>query len=122
MMNWSAPGPKLFFPNIVFTLIRSGIKRPDNTFTFRVPKHLTKMDIKAYLEGLYNVSVESVETTTFLGKLSRQGSKRLPSKKNAVVRLAAESVAGFKWPDAPKPEDLKYPIDSTPNYPTVHKK
>lgn len=122
MMQWNLPGPKVFFPSTIFTLIRSGIKRPANTFTFRVPRHLTKLDVKAYLEGLYAVKVESVETTTFIGKLKRQGTLRLPSKKNAVVKLAAESVAGFKWPDSPKPEEFKYPLDNTPDYPKMHKK
>lgn len=122
MMNWNAAGPKLFFPNTIFTLIRSGIKREPNTFTFRVPKHLNKMDIKAYLEGLYNVQVESVETTTFLGRLKRQGTKRMPTKKNAVVSFSTESLAGFTWPEAPKPEALKYPQDTTPDYPVLHKK
>lgn len=121
-MNWSAAGPKLFFPNTVFTLIRSGIKKEPNMFTFRVPKHLSKMDIKAYLEGLYNVQVESVETTTFLGKLKRQGTKRMPTKKNAVVSFTSDSLAGFTWPEPPKAEALKYPQDSTPDYPVMHKK
>jgi len=122
MMNWNASGPKLFFPNIVFTLIRSGIRRPVNTLNFRVPKHLTKLDIKAYLEGLYEMGVEHVETTTFLGRLKRQGSKRMPTKKTAVVQFSAESMRDFKWPDAPKPEELKYPLDNSPDYPIVHKK
>ena len=123
-MNWSGPGPKLFFPNIVFTLIRSGIKRPSNVLTFRVPLHLTRPDIKAYLEGLYPpLRVESVQTTVFLGRQKAMANQRMPSKKNAVVTFDVTSMEGFRWPDAPKPEDFRYPVqDPQDRYPQVHKK
>ncbi len=122
-MNWDATGPKLFFPNVVFTLIRSGIKRAPNIFTFRVPLHLTKPDIKAYLEGLYNVKVDAVETTTFIGRLKRQGTVRMPNKKTAVVQFDAASLNGFKWPNSPSQDQLIYPLDDRrPNYPVMRKK
>lgn len=123
-MNWGAAGPKLFFPSTIFTLIRSGIKRPANVLTFRVPLHLTRPDIKSYLEGLYPpLKVESVQTTVFLGRMKSMTGKRMPTKKNAVVTFETGSMQGFKWPKSPEPEELKYPQpDPQDRYPKVHKK
>lgn len=123
MMNWTAAGPKLFFPSTVFTLIRSGLRRTSPaTQTFRVPLHLTKLDIKAYLEGLYGLPVQSVETTIFLGRVTKNGTKRMPDKKNAVVTFDEAAVAGFSWPAAPAGDALKYPLDRKPEYPRMKKK
>jgi ribosomal protein L23 len=117
-----ALGPKVFFPSAVFTLIRSGIKRPANELTFRVPRYMTKLDIKAYLEGLYGSKVTGVETTTFLGRLELNGKKRGPTKKNAVVTFEPRSMGGFKWPDPPSAEDLKFPAEPAPKPPRFYKK
>lgn len=120
-MNWKAAGPKLFFPNIVFTMIRSGKSRPANQVTFRVPLHLNKLDIKAYLEGLYNVPVAQVETTIFLPRTdSRTGRHKQPTKKNAVVTLGEGHT--FEFPDPPPPEKLIYPLDRTQNFQVMRKK
>lgn len=121
VMNWGAPGPKLFLPNIVFTMIRSGKNRPANQVTFRVPLHLNKLDIKAYLEGLYNVPVAHVETTIFLPREdARTGRHKQPTKKNAVVTLGEGHT--FTFPEPPPAESLIYPLDRRQNFQIIRKK
>lgn len=57
------------FPNWVMTLHRTTGKqslRP-NEYVFKVPKEMTKFDIRQYMEKLYGVKVESVNTVRYDG-------------------------------------------------------
>lgn len=110
----TAAGPKVWFPNFVFTMIRSGKAREKNEVIFRVPRILNKLDITQYLEGLYGVKVESVRTANFLSKTTRMGRRYIPNKKNAIVTLKES----FAFPPATDLSLLKYPL---PN-PNVYKK
>lgn len=109
-------GPKLYFPNFVFTLVRSGKERTPNTAVFRVPRILNKLDIKQYLEGLYGLKVNSIRTTNFLSKTTRQGKRYIPNKKNAVVKLAEP----FKYPEPTDLSLLKYPLPPSNVYRKIH--
>lgn len=112
-----AQGPKLYFPNFVFTLVRSGKPRDSKEVVFRVPRILNKLDIKQYLEGLYGVKVAAVQTFNFLPKSTRQGRHYTPARKNAIVRLEG---ATFKYPPLTDPSLLKHPIDNPNKYPKAH--
>lgn len=126
-------GPKVYFPNLVFTMIRSGKTRTPNTHVFRIPSFLTKMDVKNYLERIYGVAVKSVSMANFLGRSrTRFGGKPITSKKNAIVEVFPSSgdpnsgdAAVFKFPPPPPPDQLKYPTElrnSRLPYPVFHKK
>lgn len=110
-------GPKVYFPNFIFTLVRSGKSRAANQAVFRVPRILNKLDIKQYLEGLYGVKVASVQTFNFLAKTTRQGRHYTPSRKNAIVKLEG---ATFKYPPMTDPSLLKHPLENTNKYPKLH--
>lgn len=114
-------GPKYYFPNLVFSIIRSGrIHRSPNTFTFRVPTFLTRYDIAQYLEKLYGVTVESIRTQNFLSKITRQGKRKIPGKKNAIVTIKDD---GFRYPPPPPPNELIFPDESMEmRYPKIRKK
>lgn len=108
---------RFYFPNIIFTLIRSGKPRDPNEVVFRVPKVLNKMDIKQYLEKLYNLPVSRVHTVNFLARESQGGRKRRPAYKNAIVTYTGEP---FKYPVAPAADLLKFPRqDLVPKYPRI---
>ena len=107
-------GQKLFFPNIVFTMIRSSIPRKDNEFTFRVPVHLTKYDITQYLEQLYSIKVKNVSTTNFPRSVVRSTKRIIPSRKNAVVEIEGQ----FSYPSPPDVNKLNYPV---PNFRATRK-
>ena len=69
---------------------KSTLGSEHNQVTFRVPMDATKPEIKAAVEGLFEVKVETVRTLIQKGKTKRfkgQLGKRSDYKK-AVVRLA----------------------------------
>ncbi len=109
-------GPKVFFPNFTFTMVRSAKEHGPKTAVFRVPMILNKMDIKAYLEGLYGVTVTDVQTRIFLPSTTRQGRSYTPGRKNAIVTM----TKAFAYPPPPPPEKLKNPLPETNVYPSVH--
>ncbi|GAC1446290.1 MAG: 50S ribosomal protein L23 [Pyrinomonadaceae bacterium] len=57
--------------------------------TFRVDVHATKPEIKAAIERIFNVKVDTVRTLNYDGKMKRQGryTGRRPSWKKAYVSL-----------------------------------
>lgn len=64
-------------------------KEEQNTATFRVALDANKVEIRAAVEAVFNVKVQSVRTAVFEGKLKRQGRSegRRPSFKKAFVKL-----------------------------------
>lgn len=111
-------GPKIYFPNFVFTLIRSGKERPPDQVVFRVPRILNKLDIRQYLEGLYNVRVKNIHSFNFLGKTTRGGRNYRPAKKNVIVTLEG---ATFTYPPPPDSSRLMHPLPNMNNWPKIHK-
>jgi large subunit ribosomal protein L23 len=59
--------------------------------TFRVDRDATKPEIKAAVEKIFNVQVDSVRTINYQGKMARRGrfEGRKPSWKKAYVTLKA---------------------------------
>lgn len=67
----------------------------DKKYTFVVKKSANKTQIKAAVEKLFNVKVESVNTVNCKGKLKRMGRNQgyAPDYKKAIVQLTADSKA-----------------------------
>jgi large subunit ribosomal protein L23 len=65
------------------------VKENLNTLTFRVARGANKQEIRAAVEQIFKVKVESVRTATCHGKIRRQGrfSGRRPDWKKAYVTL-----------------------------------
>ncbi len=91
-------------------LVRSHL--PPHQAVFRVPKQLTKLDIKAYLENLYKINITDVRTMVYLGKKFKVPvpgkfiEKKKPSYKKAIVTMTED----FIFPPPPQvPEALKMP-------------
>lgn len=116
-LKFTPQGPKLYFPNFVFTLVRSGKTRAPNEVVFRVPRFLNKLDIQQYLEGLYGVRVADVKTFNFLPRITRMGRSYRPGRKNAIVRLEG---ATFTHPPAPSADQLKFPLPNSNEWPKLH--
>ncbi|MDR3196099.1 MAG: 50S ribosomal protein L23 [Endomicrobium sp.] len=65
------------------------LKETNNKYTFVVDKDANKFQIKQAVESLFNVKVESVHTSNYLGKSKRMGMRvgyRRDWKK-AIVKL-----------------------------------
>ncbi|MEJ2109151.1 MAG: 50S ribosomal protein L23 [Acidobacteriota bacterium] len=65
------------------------IKETQRTVTFKVRRDANKIEIKAAVEALFKVKVESVRTANFQGKKRRQGRYvgQRPDWKKAYVTL-----------------------------------
>ncbi|KIY53007.1 hypothetical protein FISHEDRAFT_34153 [Fistulina hepatica ATCC 64428] len=88
-------GRPVYLPNIVFRLVRNHTPegQPYNPYeaTFRVPRSVTKVDIRSYLLAMYGVQTTYIRTDNYIGDLRRAqvGKERKhPAYKRAVVGLA----------------------------------
>ncbi|KAJ1980666.1 mitochondrial 54S ribosomal protein YmL41 [Dimargaris xerosporica] len=97
---------KVFFPNIIFRLVRSERLQP-NQAAFKVPVNVNKFDVRDYLTHLYGVTVLDVRTVIYPGskKLNRASKETIkkPRVKKAIVTLAEE----FKYPAPPNRDDFE---------------
>jgi large subunit ribosomal protein L23 len=68
-----------------------------NSYTFKVVPDATKPEIKAAVEQLFEVRVESVNTLNVKGKVKRtmRGTSRRKNWKKAIVRLAEGQTIDF---------------------------
>jgi len=66
---------------------------PAKRYVFQVDIRATKPQIKAAVEEIFNVKVQSVTTTRKMGKIKRQGRTqgRRPEVKKAYVTLTVDS-------------------------------
>jgi large subunit ribosomal protein L23 len=65
------------------------VKESNRTLCFKVDPHATKTEIKEAVQIIFKVKVESVQTSTFLGKERRRGKTvgHRPEWKKAYVKL-----------------------------------
>ena len=57
-------GPQLhvFRTNFFIQLVWPGTAQPEDTVQFRIPMEMTRVDLRNYLEQIYNVPVAAVRT------------------------------------------------------------
>jgi len=111
--------PQIVLCNWLVTLLRPGNRLPDNVVMFKVDGKMTKFDIKNYLQEIYKIPVEKVNTSWQLGKSTRHPQKRgvmqkKPDFKRAYV-IMGEGYK-FRYPDdplefPPDDEDIVVPAD-----------
>jgi ribosomal protein L23 len=63
--------PKVYFPNYIFTLCRPIAGQRSTIVTFKVPRKLTKLDIKEYVQSVYQAEVKKVNTVILHRKKRR---------------------------------------------------
>lgn len=90
-------GKRIYLPNFVLQFIRNRtpVGRPYNPYeaTFRIPKQLTKNDLRSYLFFVYGVKTTYIRTDNYIGAFKRIGHSRTKirrkegSFKRAVVGL-----------------------------------
>ncbi|XP_030646626.1 large ribosomal subunit protein uL23m [Chanos chanos] len=95
------PQLRLFRPTFTMTLVRPGKEQPPDTVQFRIPIEMTKIDVRNYLEKIYDVPVAAVRTRIQFGSNKKrnhlnQRVKR-PDYKVAYVQLAQQQT--FEFPD-----------------------
>ena len=74
-----------------------GVKQTESTLVFEVAMRATKTEVRAAVEQIFKVKVDSVRTATFPGKERRRGrfAGFRPDWKKAYVKLKA----GQKMPE-----------------------
>ncbi|KAF5383757.1 hypothetical protein D9615_003504 [Tricholomella constricta] len=87
-------GRRVYLPNIILRLVRNNTLEgePYNPYeaTFRIPKSVTKTDLRSYLLAVYGVQTTYIRTDNYISPLfPRLGNKRKAFKtyKRAVVGL-----------------------------------
>uniref|UniRef100_A0A8C9H783 Large ribosomal subunit protein uL23m n=1 Tax=Piliocolobus tephrosceles TaxID=591936 RepID=A0A8C9H783_9PRIM len=86
-------GPQLrvFRTNFFIQLVRPGVAQPEDTVQFRIPMEMTRVDLRNYLENIYNVPVAAVRTRVQYGSNKRRDHRNVrikkPDYKVAYVQL-----------------------------------
>ncbi|MBW00377.1 39S ribosomal protein L23, mitochondrial, partial [Eschrichtius robustus] len=70
------PQLRVFRTNFFIQLVRPGMAQPEDTVQFRIPMEMTRVDLRSYLERIYNVPVAAVRTRVQHGGCPGRG---LPS-------------------------------------------
>lgn len=82
--------PKSFMPNLVFTLVRTERRQP-NQAVFRCPAFMNRFEIYNYLASIYDIHAIDVSTinypTRWKWDLNRMVKQPIPSFKKAFVTL-----------------------------------
>ncbi|XP_062949920.1 large ribosomal subunit protein uL23m [Cynocephalus volans] len=96
-------GPQLrvFRTNFFIQLVRPGTEQPEDTVQFRIPMEMTRVDLRNYLERIYNVPVAAVRTRVQHGSSRKRDYRNVrikkPDYKVAYVQLAHGQT--FTFPD-----------------------
>ncbi|XP_008576873.1 PREDICTED: 39S ribosomal protein L23, mitochondrial [Galeopterus variegatus] len=96
-------GPQLrvFRTNFFIQLVRPGTEQPEDTVQFRIPMEMTRVDLRNYLERIYNVPVAAVRTRVQHGSGRKRDYRNVrikkPDYKVAYVQLAHGQT--FTFPD-----------------------
>lgn len=96
-------GAKLYFPNIIFKLVRSNL--PPHQAVFHTPPQLNKFDIKMYLEKLYQIAITDVRTMNYLGRPSKIIARRERGGKPSFKKVIVTMEDDFVFPPPPTVKD-----------------
>ncbi|XP_006860870.1 PREDICTED: 39S ribosomal protein L23, mitochondrial [Chrysochloris asiatica] len=113
-------GPQLrvFRTNFFVQLVRPGVAQPENTVQFRIPMEMTRVDLRNYLESIYQVPVAAVRTRVQHGSNKKRDYKRVrvkkPDYKVAYVQLAHGQTFTFPdlFPEKPPCSEGSADVDS----------
>ncbi|XP_042762536.1 39S ribosomal protein L23, mitochondrial isoform X1 [Panthera leo] len=93
MMTWSPaalryplyqlgnPQLRVFRTNFFIRLVRPGTAQPEDTVQFRIPMEMTRVDVRNYLERIYNVPVAAVRTRVQHGSNRKRDYRNVRMKK-----------------------------------------
>ncbi|XP_054828773.1 39S ribosomal protein L23, mitochondrial [Eublepharis macularius] len=95
------PQIRVFRTNYFLTLVRPGVPQMEDTVQFRIPMEMTRLELKDYLENIYNVPVATIRTRIQYGSNRQRDHKnrriKKPDYKVAYVQLGAGQT--FQFPD-----------------------
>ncbi|KAG6824787.1 hypothetical protein H0H92_005827 [Tricholoma furcatifolium] len=107
-------GRRVYLPNIIMRLVRNNTPKgePYNPYeaTFRIPKSVTKTDVRSYLLAVYGVQTTYIRTDNYIApEPTRQNPRRKAFKtyKRAVVGLVDPFYYPHRLEDMPEEERAK---------------
>ena len=66
------PQLRIFLPNFWLKLVESTLKQPKNVVQFHCSMEMSRVDIKNYLEKIYNIKTIQVRTRIQAGEIHRR--------------------------------------------------
>ncbi|KAG8893373.1 hypothetical protein FRC01_013631, partial [Tulasnella sp. 417] len=104
-------GQKIYLPNLVFRLMRNHTPpgQPYNPYeaTFRIPRSLTKNDVRSYLSAVYGIECTYIRTDNYIAPLGRTlvdghrtEAKRVGGTETTYKRAVVGLVEPFIYPGA----------------------
>ena len=84
MGGWKPGLKKIYFPNIIFRLMRTPTL-PPNKVAFQIPTNVNKLDIKDYLTNIYKLDVVDVRTMVYAAESQTNPERYRPSYKKLLL-------------------------------------
>ncbi|CAG01140.1 unnamed protein product [Tetraodon nigroviridis] len=110
------PQLRIFRPKWFLTLVRPGKEQPPDTVQFHIPMEMTKLDVKNYLEKIYEVPVGAVRTRIQFGSNKKRNhlNQRVnqPDYKLAYVHMLRGSGRCFDASGIPAGVGSDTPVSS----------
>ncbi|XP_015281245.1 PREDICTED: 39S ribosomal protein L23, mitochondrial [Gekko japonicus] len=101
LYQFGNPQIRIFRTNYFLTMVRPGVRLPEDTVQFRIPMVMTRLELKDYLENIYKVPVAAIRTRIQHGSRKQRDHRNRPIKKPdykvAYVQLGAGQT--FQFPD-----------------------
>lgn len=100
---------RIFLPKWFVKIVRPGRDLPNDTVQMHVPLDMSKIDIKNYMEKIYNIPVAKVNTRIQAGKIKQKVYRndviqyKTPDIKVAYVFLKEGT---FQYPEMFPPDEL----------------
>ncbi|KAG8906160.1 hypothetical protein FRB99_007474 [Tulasnella sp. 403] len=104
-------GQKIYLPNMIFRLMRNHTPpgQPYNPYeaTFRIPRSVTKNDVRSYLSAVYGVQCTYIRTDNYIAPLKRElidGHRIVKTRTGGTQTTYKRAVVGlvepFMYPNA----------------------
>lgn len=93
-------GDQIDFVNMNIFLVRTNKKMDENSIKFKIPKNLSKPELKQFLSKLYSMNIEKVTTAILPGKvhysIMHKHYIRTKDVKKAVVKINKRVDSNFQ--------------------------
>ncbi|ODO08658.1 hypothetical protein L198_00390 [Cryptococcus wingfieldii CBS 7118] len=94
-------GQRIYLPNITIRLVRNhtppGEAYDPFVATFRIPRGMTKTDLRSYLHAVYGLEVTFIRTDNYLGQVGRARTAEVV-RKGGGTETYKRAVVGLKEP------------------------
>ncbi|CAB4001069.1 39S ribosomal L23, mitochondrial-like [Paramuricea clavata] len=109
---------RIFLPEWFLKCVRPTKEVPDNVAVFHVPMEMSRLDVKNYLQSIYQINVSKVNVRIQTGKAERvmmkNGAVKLQRHPDIKVAYVTMADTKFKFPELFVKSDKKSPLEDLP--------